>query len=195
MTQNRSWYLSFQDLFFPDMTGWGFELELCSGMCYQVFQHVFIASLSLIFLRGINKQQQRPLCGHEAHLNSFDNYFSEFSLRFFSWELALERAAHPTSGLRRPPCQREKDKEKGRRKIFNSIPYFLQTCFWTNKIGFIAGWQICQSLLGIQVRLQHTTEFFNSQIQLVKIWIIVDEFLIRAALTVINHRFISMHYF
>lgn len=130
MTQNRSWYLSLKDLFFPDMTGWGLELELCSGMCCQIFQDVFIASRSLIFLKGINKQRQQPLCGHEAHLNSFDNYFSEFSLRFISREPALERAAHLISGLWRAQCQREKERGRetrrsGRREIFNSIPSFL----------------------------------------------------------------------
>lgn len=126
MTQNRSWYLSLKDLFFLDMTGWGLELELCSGMCCQIFQHFFIASLSLIFLRGINKQHQQPLCGHEAHLNSSDNYFSEFSLRFISREPALERAAHLISSLGRPLCQRERerDKKKGRVERF-STQYFL----------------------------------------------------------------------
>lgn len=139
MTQNRSWYLSLKDLFFPDMTGWGLELELCGGMCCQIFQHVFIASLSLIFLRGINKQHQRPLCGHEAHQNTFDNYFSEFSLQFISWESALERAARLISGLGRPPCQRERVRETGRGKYFQ-----LNIFFWANQTGFITGWQLCQ---------------------------------------------------
>lgn len=138
MTQNWSWYLSFQDLFFPDMTGWEFELELCLGMCCQIFQHVFTASLSFIFLRGINKQQQRPLCGHEAHLNSFDNYFSEFSLRFFSRGLALERAAHFTSGLRRPLCQTErKTRRRGGERFSTQCLVFFRLAFEQIKLTLL----------------------------------------------------------
>lgn len=131
MTQNRSRSLGLKDLFFPDMTGWGleFELELCGGTRCQIFQHIFIASPSLIFLRGINKQYQQPLRGHEAHLNSSDNYFLKFVLWFFQVRGGARKGSESYFWIWGTCGSEGKTRRREEEEDFQLTTFFLRACF------------------------------------------------------------------